>query len=254
MLYSYQSYMERDWQCGHGENLDYKDKDDLLSYFVTYDERASRMPFFEVTQKMTDGQVAYDVLVLGNGGAVPDTFKAEDLEQYDMVVIPDCDWMTENQVAVIKNYANEHSVFVYGKYAENQPDALETLKNCKSSVIVEDIANAEASIGDFMASFHQEYENRRQLFCDNKNIYLQKAITEKGMVVHFLNYAFDTERYQTIAQDAIIDVKVEPAKRIETYTLSGEALQYEILESSEQGKVRLKLKNVPCYGAVLFRD
>ena len=48
--------------------------------------------------------------------------------------------------------------------------------------------------------------------------------------------------------------QIDPAKKIETYTLSGDALQYEVLETSENGKVRLKLKDVPCYGAILFRD
>jgi hypothetical protein len=254
VLYSYQSYMERDWQCGQGENLNYENKDDLLSYSVTYDERAKRMPFFEVTQKMTDSQVSYDVLILGNDGLTKDTFKAEDLAQYDMVVIPDCDWMTENQVAVIEKYAKKHPVCVYGKYAQNQPGALDALRKCDGSIIVEDIANAEASVNDFMNLFNEEYASRRQLFCDNPNFYLQKAITEKGTVVHFLNYAFDTDRYQTIPQDAVIDVEMDPSKRIETYTLSGEPLKYEVLQSAEKGKVRLKLKDVPCYGAILFRD
>lgn len=251
VLYSYSSYMMRDWQCGQGENLVYTDKDDLLSYSVAYDERAAKMPFLDITQKMTERQIPYDVLVLGDNEMVPDTFSGEDLSSFDMIVVPDCSHLTENQAGIIREYAQHKPVFVYGSYACNIPDALKHLDDQKYSVI----ANRDDDPGcfeDFIESFCVEYDQHRTIGFDNNNIYLQKAITENGTVVHILNYAYDAKQHRTIPQTVTIDIKQENVKRISTYTLSGDPLKYELLQPAEHGFVRIRVYDVPCYGSVRF--
>jgi len=242
VLYGFNTYMQRDWHSGRGENLFYTDADDLLSYSVTYDERAPKMPFFDITQKMTERQIPYDVKVLGDGDLVPDMFSVNDLLQYDMVVVPVCDWLTENQASVISEIAGSKPVYVYGDFALNLANAVDGLKMQPYSVIVNE--TGKVSLKDFIEALSAEYDNFRIIGCDNTNIYLQKAITDKGTVVHFLNYAYDKEKHETISQSFTIDLKLEQFKNISTYTLSGEPIRYDFLLSPRQGFVRLKLHDV----------
>jgi len=252
VLYSFNSYMQNDWHSGQGENLFYTDADDLLSYSVTYDNRAPEMPFFDITQKMIEKQIPYDVKVLGDGDLVPDTFSIDDLSQYDMVVVPGCDWLTENQAGVINEFAKSKPVYVYGDFAQNLADAVDSLKEQPYSVVVNE--TGEAPLKEFIEALSAGYDNFRIIAYDNANIYIQKAITGRGMVLHLLNYAFDKEKYKTIRQSLTIDIKLEQFKHISTYTLSGEQIKYDILQSPRQGFVRLKLYDVPCYGAILFHS
>jgi hypothetical protein len=252
VLYGYGAYMERDWQCGQGENLAYDNKNDLLSYSVSYDERAARMPFFEITQKMVDSRIPFDVLILGDNSMVPDTLSRDDLSEYDLVVIPDCNEMTERQVKLIEEYAASHPVYVYGRYAENCSGAAQRLSKSNNSVVIQDISDPETSSADFMASLYGTYEEHRLIDYDNANIYMQQALTEKGPVIHLLNYVFDTEKYRTVPQTVLLDIRDEKCSHISTYTLDEKPVRYEIIPSIKKGIIRLKLYDIPCYCAVLF--
>lgn len=251
VLYSYSSYMMRDWQCVQGENLIYENVDDLLSYSVTYDDRAAKMPFFDITQEMINQHIPYDVIVLGDNKMVKDTFSNADLSSYDMIVIPDCNYLTQNQVDLIKGYAKHKPVFVYGDYASNIPDAIKDLDEQKHSVIVSGTYDARC-YKNFAQTVSSHYDQLRIIGFDNNNIYLQKAIVEKGTVVHVLNYAYDAEQHRTSPQTVTIDIKLENVNRISTYTLSGDPLKYELLNPVAEGFIRIRLYDVPCYGAIVL--
>lgn len=254
ILYSYASYKVRDWQCGQGENLHYTSAGDLLSYSVTYDKRAERMPFFEISQGLTDRCIPYDVKVLGDGGLVPDTFAKEDLEGYEMVVVPDCFSMTESQTKLLERYAKEHPVCVYGRYAENISGAAERLSALKNVIAVPGGPDAEGTLAEYLNAVSREYAPMRTLFWDNENIYVQPAAVEGGRVCHVLNYAFDAERYRTVPQTFILEIRAGKARRLETVGLQERPVPYELLPSLEKSTLRIRLTDVPCYCAVILKD
>lgn len=254
ILYSYGSYKVRDWQCGQGENLYYSNADDLLSYTVTYDERAERMPFFEISQGMTDRCIPYDVKILGDGGLVPDVFSQKDLENYEMVVVPDCSFLTENQTKLLEEYATTHPVCVYGRYAENVPGALEHLSSLENVTFVSDCPDAKRTLEEYLSALNRKYEPIRTLFWDNTNLYIQPAIIEGGRVYHVLNYAFDVDNYHTIPQTAILKIPVGKASRLEIIDIMEKPVRYELINSLNEETLRIKLVDVPCYCAVILKD
>jgi len=132
VLYGYASYMTRDFQSGQGENLVVGNREDLLSYSVTYDERAARMPFFDVTEQMTKKRVPFDVRILGDGALAPDELDEALLNRYDMIVVPNLDILTENQARLLTQSAEGKPVLAYGRFAENLPGARDALAKMPS--------------------------------------------------------------------------------------------------------------------------
>ena len=254
ILYSYGSYKMRDWQCGQGENLRCSDAGDLLSYTVAYDERAERMPYFEISQGMTDRRIPYDVKVLGDGGLVPDVFSKEDLRTYDLVVVPDCFSMTEKQTKLLEEYAEDHPVFVYGRYAENVAGASRRLSALANVTAVPDGPDVKETREDFLNAMNRAYAPLRTLSWDNGNLYVQPAAVEGGRVCHVLNYAFDAVRCRTVPQTVILEIRAGKAQRLETVDLMEQPVRYELLPALKKGGLRIKLLDVPCYCAVILKD
>ena len=148
VLYGYASYMMRDFHSGQGETLVVGDREDLLSYSVAYDERASRMPFFDITQRLTQLRVAYDVQVIGDGDLVEDNLTLSTLDSYDIIVVPDLHSLTENQTKLVEACAKTKSVWVYHRYAEGNPSAQAALR-ASAAVWMREDPNWEHSVNAF---------------------------------------------------------------------------------------------------------
>lgn len=254
ILYSFQSYNQRDWQTGFGETLKYSDEDDLLSFQAVYDDRAARMPFFELTQMLCNQQVNYNVRVNGDGKMVEDDFSIEELKDYPVVIVLDCHILTEKQAAVLEEYVQKcGQLFVYGRIAENLAGWFERINGQKNVYCVRDIENTEESLRQFNNMFQPVYEHIWQAKCDNPEVHFQIARLQDSTVVHLVNYAYDKTADRILPQDVCLDLRIKEVGELRTFTIEGRPLQYDVL-NSRKGFTRIRIINLPVYGAIEVCD
>ena len=66
-----------------------------------------KLPFWEVIRQLSAKNVVYDVKMMPDGDFRPDDFGPEDVNRYQLLVLPDCNIMTENQTDILEKYAQE---------------------------------------------------------------------------------------------------------------------------------------------------
>ncbi len=246
VLYSYASYLERDFDSARGETLEYTDPEDLFSYQVKTTAEYE-LPFFNITQRFVDRDIAFDVLVTGDGGLVPDTLTEQDLAPYDMVVLADDDFMTGDQLKLLRNFAAEKKVYVCGRLAENEAAEAAGLLGMDNVIYA-------AGTEELLAAVERDHAKIREssFTCGTEegSVYVQKNVLEDTRVYHVLNYLYDREHNCTKPQDVELTVK-EEISGITLYTLSGDVPEYS-LEKTDCGAIRIILKQVPCYTAVVL--
>src|SRR5215217_7412915 len=66
--------------------------------------RGGVIPFWQVTQALSDAAQPYDVIFFPDGDLRPDTITAEQLHQYRTVILPDCTFLTATQAQVLESY------------------------------------------------------------------------------------------------------------------------------------------------------
>lgn len=252
VLYGYASYMTRDFQSGQGENLAVGNRDDLMSYSVTYDERAARMPFFDITEQMTKKRVPFDVRILGDGALVPDELDEALLNRYDLVVVPDLDILTENQARLLTRYAQNKPLLAYGRFAENLPGAWEALAEAPKAVAMAEGKDFPRSVEMFARKVHAAYEAARVLDWDNENIHAQANLIGDGVCVHLLNYAYDVANHRTIPQTVTVEVLARAGCSVRALTLDGRPLRLDTLSASPDTLTRVRLYDVPAYAALVI--
>ena len=250
VLYSFPSYNLRDWQSGFGETLRYADEDDLLTYEAVYDDRASRMPFFEITQLLCNLQVNFDVKVTGDGDMVADDLDVEQVAQYDAIIVPDCQVLTKGQTKVLEDHVRKGGrLFIFGRAAENVDGWLDSVTGSRTVFCVKDIRNPGESIRRFRTLFQPVYDEIWQAKSDNKDIHFQIARLEKSVVIHLVNYAYDKAADRVRPQEVTMDLKMGDVGEIRTCTIEGRPLQYELLRAP-RGIARIRIHDLPVYGAV----
>jgi hypothetical protein len=252
VLYDYRSNLFRDWQSNQGEGIAYKDIDELTTYTITSDDRASRVPYFEVAKRMVDERIPYDVCVLGDGKLVPDTFSAAGLAGYDMLVLPDCGFLTGNQAAVLREAAAKKKIFIYGSYAKNIPGEADAIRAAGAKQ-QGDISDLKTAPVDFCHALEEAYRPCRILDWDNGSIYVQQCMAGKAKVLHLLNYAFDKNAHRTIPQEVNITVRQGAVDYIKGLTLDGSPLRIEFPESLP-GNLTLKVSGLPCYAMIIIEN
>ena len=250
--FDYASYMTRDFQSGQGENLVIGNRDDLLSYSVTYDERAARMPFFDITERMMRMRVPFDVRVVGDGEMVPDELHEALLNQYDLVVVPDLDTLTENQARLITRYAAAKPVFAYGRFADNLPGARPALTQAAKAVVMAEDGDFSRSVDSFARKIRAAYDACRVLDWDNDHLYAQANLVGDGVCVHLLNYAYDAEHHRSIPETVTVDVLARADRGVRVLTLDGRPLKYDILSPGPDTLMRVRVYDAPAYSALII--
>ena len=246
VLYSYPSYNERDYDSGRGETLEYDNEDDLFSYKVKVTDEYA-LPFYIMTQLLVDNQIPYDVKITGDDGLVKDTLTAEDLKDYDMVIVADNNVMTASQIEVLKTFAENRKVFVEGRLAENEAAAVSELKACPNVYCAD---NAE----DMLKVIAPAYEEIRDYSCESEgaadNVYVQKNQLEGQDAYHIINYEYDEEHHCTKRQNVTLKLR-QDVKEVKVLALENEKL--EAVVSAEKGETCITVKNMPCFASVLVK-
>lgn len=250
VLYSFGSYYWREATKGGGANGMQDNFENLMeATSVSWDDpEMKHLPFWDTIKELSSRGAMYDVRMLPDGDFRPDDFTREDIADYPMLVIPDCNLLTQNQADVLEQYAKDGGkVLVYGRLAENTglADRLAGLDNVCFVPLEDDL---EASMARLLQTFDSMYAPVSTVCCSDTRLGLQRFDKDGKTYVHLLNYTYDAEK------DCIIPAKqVEVSLRqvegpIRVFTLEGETEHFTVTQKKDETIVTLE--SMPVYAVV----
>lgn len=252
--YSFPSYYWREVTKSGGDQ--FTDVNSSILYYQSLEqesESASRLPFWDVIKYLSEQQSIYDVRMFGDDDLRPDQVSAEDWKQYELIVLPECDYLTENQCTELERFVDRGGrLLIFGRTAENHPGWTEKMAG-KPGVTV--CANPE-SRREAMELFSYAFVDTRQVSVETGDPAEKKFVGvhfhRNGDLdsIHLLNYRYsdESDRVEPIR-------KVRLCARVEKnvtgalcYDLDGNQLPAEI--RAENGTLLVSLEELPLYTVI----
>lgn len=252
--YSFPSYYWREVTKSGGDQ--FTDVNSSILYYQSLEqesESASRLPFWDVIKYLSEQQSIYDVRMFGDDDLRPDRVSAGDWKQYELIVLPECDYLTENQCTELERFVDRGGrLLIFGRTAENHPGWTEKMAG-KPGVTV--CANPE-SRREAMELFSYAFVDTRQVSVETGDPAEKKFVGvhfhRNGDLdsIHLLNYRYsdESDRVEPIR-------KVRLSARVEKnvtgalcYDLDGNQLPAEI--RAENGTLLVSLEELPLYTVI----
>lgn len=258
VAYSFPSYYWREvTKKGNGDQ--FTDVNSLLFYKSVEEQSddASRLPFWEVIQRMSEEGALYDVRMFGDDELRPDRVRAEDWAQYELIVLPECDVLTENQCAELERYAKAGGrLLLFGRTAENRLDWAARMATLDTVAIVENPASRKAAMQRFTEAFRSMNESIAQLKIDTANpddaAFIGAHSHKNGArtALHLLNYRYDgdADRVLPIENVAVAFRTDAPAAGARAIDLDGRELPCTV--RTERDRIEVTLSALPIFAAI----
>jgi hypothetical protein len=253
VLYSFSSNYWTEAITGYSSSI-LDSEGETLSYSVIDpdDPNGVRMPFWEVTRDLSKKQISYDVKFIADGDLREDSFSLKDIENYNLIILPDCNTLTENQANVIEEYAKQgNKVLIFGTAAQNLLGWQYELVKLPSVEYCINDSYKPTALKAFDNAFRGLYEDVWQVALDDASIGVQTHSIENGMAIHLVNYNYSKQKdaVELIKELNIkIHLKGNEFGGLKIHTLLGENLEY---ENSKAGDImNIKIYNLPLYTVV----
>jgi hypothetical protein len=176
----------------------------------------------------------------------------KDVEGYDLIVLPQCSTLTENQAQVIENFAKQgKNVLIFGEAASNLPGWLEKMEKIEGVAYCMNDSYKPKALAEFDDAFKNVYKDLWKVVVDNDSIGLQTHSIENGLAIHLVNYDYSKE------EDAVrplneLNIKVhmmgDKFRNAKIHTLDGENLKFE--SWVEGGIMNVRIHDLPLYAVV----
>lgn len=251
VLYAFGSYYWREATKGGGGGNGMQDNfDDLMDPTTSewYDPSVKHLPFWDIIREMSYAHAMYDVKMLPDGDLREDDMTEDWLRPYPMIVIPDCDVMTENQAGLILDYVRSGGkALIYGRLAENT-DLAQQLRGMPGVVFVPASENVAEGMAAFNAAFQAMYAPLSCIECSDNRVGLQRLDADGCTYVHLMNYGYDPQAdgVQPLPEVTLTLRGTEGDVRL--YTLDGRLPA--ATWHRENDVLKITLRNVPVYTVV----
>lgn len=252
VMYSYPSYYWREVTKDYTGDVQQK-KDSILFYTPTdiIDENTSRLPFWEVVKELSDQQVLYDVKMFGDDELRVEDSSLEELAQYDLIVVPDCDILTVKQTEVLTGCVREGKrLLIFGRAGENVPGWLDAVKDSENVYIAENPDSKREALGCFREAFREAYDGLWQLRVDNADVGVHMQESAECRSVHLISYRYDEEA-DRIAPIPELNLSVRVPENITgviLHTIDGSEVKHTVEKDGDI--LHVKLQDMPLYLAV----
>lgn len=251
VLYSFSSYYWREATKGGGGGNGMQDNFENLMDVTTsewYDPNIKHLPFWDIIRELSYAHAMYDVKMLPDGDLRPDDFSADALKDYPMLIIPDCDTLTDNQVAILRDYAaTGRPILVYGSLAESTTLAQDwaQLPNVTFVAYQEDV---QAGMAAFNEAFQRLYAPINLVSCSDKRLGMQRFDSSNGTFIHLLNYGYhaDMDAVQPL-ENVTLTIR-DVSGTVHLWTLDGESQDFTV---SADGDTRVvSIHHLPVYAVL----
>ena len=235
----------------------FTDVDSILFYRSVEEqsEHASRLPFWEVIQRMSEEQAIYDVRMFGDDELRPDRVHAEDWKQYELIVLPECTTLTENQCEELERFAqNGGKLLLFGETASNHPDWAVRMAKLPSVTAADNPASLREAMQSFTAAFRKAQTGSGQITIETEHnedrAYIGAHTHRSGETrcLQLLNYRYskDADRVLPIEQ---VKIRLRTDRtRASAIDLDGNPIPIET--AANNGTLTIIIPSLPLYAAI----
>lgn len=256
VVYSFPSNYWREVTKKGGDQ--FTDVNSILFYRSVEEQsaNASRLPFWEVIQRMSEERALYDVRMFGDDELRPDRVSAEDWKQYRLIVLPECTVLTDNQREELLRYAeNGGKVLLFGKTAEDRPEWTARIKELPTVTAAENPDSLKEAMRSFTTAFRKAVAGEEQLLIETADpsdrafVGAHTHVGETARSLQLLNYRYDSEADRVLPIGGVTvklrDASLTGARAID---LDGNPLPADV--STENGILTVEFPSLPLYAAI----
>jgi len=254
VAYSFPSYYWKEVTKAYSGNV-ITEENSILFYTPTdiTDENTSRLPFWEVIKELSDQQVVYDVMMLGDDDVCIRPFRLEDISDYELIILPACDVLTAEQTLVLTEYVNRGGkLLLFGDTACNNQGWQEKMLQNPNVTYCLNADSKKEAMANFRQCFAGLNEKINQIRLDNGQVGVHLHRNNGVHTLHLLNYNYDSEldRVLPIPSLKVSVRRPENAKSVELYTLDGSKVEYSC--EVQDDRMNIEIKNMPVYLVARF--
>ncbi len=255
--YSFPSYYWREVTKNSGDQ--FTDVSSSILYYTSLaeeSEKASRLPFWDVVKYLSEQQTIYDVRMFGDDDLRPDRVSAEDWQQYELIVLPECAYLTENQCDELERYVKTGGkLLLFGRTAENHPGWAERIAALPGVTLVSNPASRREAMKLFGAAFQPLNDAIAQVRlatekpADLANVGVHFHLNGEKQSIHLLNYSYhpETDRVEVIPGLSLTARVGEGVTGAKVYDLDSRPLDAAV--TLENGILTAKL-DLPIYAVI----
>jgi hypothetical protein len=249
VIYSFPSYYWEEVTRSYSGNV-MTEENNILFYTPTdiTDENTSRLPFWEVIKELSDEQVVYDVKILGDNDVCARPVSVSDFASYELVILPACDVLTENQAQALTQYINQGGkLLLFGDFANNLQGFAETIITHKNVLFCENAASKKEALKAFREIFSEANKAVDQVRVDNPLVGVHLHKTGNIYTMHLLNYNYDTKLDKVIPIPVLsVRVRIPYGKQgVKLHTLDGKDLDYS--SNITKNTMNITIHDMPLY-------
>jgi hypothetical protein len=188
----------------------------------------------------------YDVLLFPDGSLRPDSLTLEDVSQYHTLILPDCRFLTDAQLLLLREFLNRNgTLLVMEELGTNlSPTERGTVLEHPNTRLVEDVDRFDPAwlpLGQQV-----RYSTRADIAVNPQRV-------DSGLAIHRLRYDFSFEEDRVPQLDELnLDLHLRGVFNTLEVFSPGEPPQA-MLEASEDTH-HIRLKNVPLYSILLLKE
>lgn len=235
----------------------FTDVDSILFYRPVEEqsETASRLPFWEVIQRMSEEQAIYDVRMFGDDELRPDRVNAEDWNQYEMIVLPECTYLTENQCEELERFAETGGrLLLFGKTASNRPGWAAHMAELPSVTAAENPASLREAMQSFITAFRKMQTGVGQITIETERGEDRAAIgahthrSGETCCLQLLNYRYSKDADRVLPIEHVKIRLRTDRTRADAIDLNGDPIPIET--AAQDGMLTIDIPSLPLYAAI----
>ena len=202
------------------------------------------IPFWSVCDTLCDATQPYDVLFFPDGELRQDALSAEDVRQYQTVILPDCAVLTFAQARLLHDaLRNGTRLLILGELGTNLPhDVMQP--------ILEHPGTRRAPVAP---AFNAEdlIEEPQVRLTPGGDLMINVQRVNGGAAVHVIRYDFDAERDRTPPLPELT-IELRLPERFDTLSVHSPGGEMTGTLESDGLLHRVRLRDVPLYGVALL--
>lgn len=263
-LSPYYDFIYNNEQCY--ENLFSTSKIAVL-YSLSSARWSGSSDFYGISNLLLNSHFQYDVLFAGDNNWIEDNLSLSQLNEYEVMVLPNTRNLSDRQVSLLLSYAESGgNIFAFGDIGCRDENNKEVERGLLESLLVE--GSHDYGLGKFIYSngFSTKVEVSGTLSgliqpCIQTNANENVVMLEywnsgtHSIVIHLINYAYDIEtKHLTPQQNINLKVVLDPellGKDLNVSHMSPDWTDIEELSYTlSDGRVEFQIPNLEFYGVV----
>jgi hypothetical protein len=204
------------------------------------------VPFWQVCEALSSTGEPYDVLFFPDGDLRTDSLTPDDLDQYQTLFLPDCQFLTKEQANLVQGFLDRGGqVMILGDLALNlEPATREAIMGRDGVTQIE--AFSTSLLDDVAYGSQVKIAGEHNLAATIQSV-------DGGAAIHIIRYDYDGSE-DCVPDLPELDLEVRLSASFKTLQIESPVGKPEGTLTANGGSHRVSLRNVPLYTVVILKD